>query len=38
MRREGRSTHLIARDLLEAIAKDDLYSAVLDTRKEPVAA
>jgi hypothetical protein len=28
----------LARDLLEAIAKDDLYKAVLDTRKEPIAA
>jgi hypothetical protein len=34
----GMNETRLARDLLEAIAKDDLYKAVLDTRKEPIAA
>jgi hypothetical protein len=34
----GKDETRLARDLLEAIAKDNLYGAVLDTRKEPIAA
>jgi hypothetical protein len=34
----GKDETRLARELLETIAKDDLYRAVLDTNKEPIAA